>query len=92
LTLEDRGGVLVRAEVQGFPETRAFLDVFRVTDEGRVPVASAPPKLLEVRFLARRPGSYVVRFQPELLRGGEYALIVRRIERSELVAPPPPED
>ena len=56
-SVERRSGVLVRAELQGVPETRAYLDVFRMSDDGPVPVASSPVELLEVRFLARRPDS-----------------------------------
>jgi hypothetical protein len=90
--LERRGGVQIRAELQGAPETRAFLDAFRVSDDGPIPVASAPPERLELRFFARRPGVYVVRFQPELLRGGEYTLMVRRIDRRELTFQDEPEN
>lgn len=90
--LERRGGVVVSAQLQGVPETRAFLDVFRMSEEGPVPVASSPLETLEVRFFARSPGTYAVRFQPELLRGGEYALTILRIPRTEVDPPEPTEN
>lgn len=57
--------------------TLVFVDLFRVaTDPGEAPdlVASADSGQAGLTFEARRDGDYILRVQPELLRGGRYTL------------------
>ncbi len=56
-----------------------FLDLFVASDTGTVedPIASADSGALAMRYEIRRDGSYVLRVQPELLRGGRFTVVVR---------------
>jgi len=60
------------------PAPRVFLDVFRV-GEGpeRVHVASADAESRMLVFEPRRDADYLLRLQPELLRGGNFELRVQ---------------
>ncbi len=56
---------------------RYFADVFRVSEDGDdepVHVASRPAEGSEIAFEARRNAYYLLRLQPELLRGGRFEL------------------
>jgi murein DD-endopeptidase MepM/ murein hydrolase activator NlpD len=70
--------VVVTAKTQ--KPGRIFIDLFRV--EGSVPsewprIASANEKELRLEFEPRRNAKYVLRLQPELLRGGQYHIVIR---------------
>ena len=59
--------------LQGESPARVFLDVYRVQqDSGRDPVSvlATDSLLTEVEFVAGWGADYIVRIQPELLRGG----------------------
>lgn len=76
----ERGQALtVRLRVQSEDSARVFLDLFRVPadpeDELR-PVSSADTLDDGLVYEPWRDGEYVVRVQPELLRGGRYTLIL----------------
>ena len=60
------------------PTPRVFLDVFRIReDEPRVHVASADEESRRLVFEPRRDADYLLRVQPELLRGGDFELRVQ---------------
>ena len=68
-----RGRVLeVTLSVEGEEPAQVFIDLFRVggTDAPE-PVASAKKDQLELQYEIGRDGTYIVRIQPELLRGGD---------------------
>lgn len=59
------------------PAPRVFVDVFRVGgDSQRVHVASADVESRVLVFEPRRDAEYVLRLQPELLRGGDFEVRV----------------
>lgn len=69
----------VRLEVSSREDTEVFLDVLRVAEDS----AGAPRALLNVDSLPDglsyepyRAGDYLVRLQPELLRGGTFTLTI----------------
>jgi peptidoglycan LD-endopeptidase LytH len=67
--------VRIEADLDGHAASRFFLDVFEVADDTARPprlVVSADSAATDVEFEPRRTGRYVVRLQPELLRGGRY--------------------
>lgn len=74
-----RGQTLtVRLRVDSDPGGRVFLDLLRVPDD-----AAAPPRPVEADTLPEglsyepvRDGDFLVRIQPELLRGGQYSVIL----------------
>ncbi|HEV8600670.1 MAG TPA: M23 family metallopeptidase [Gemmatimonadales bacterium] len=80
--LELRRGRTLRIEV-GFDSgrpARLFVDLFERRsgeDPRRVASLAADTTLLEYRV--RRDGTYLLRLQPELLRGGRYTLIERTL-------------
>jgi len=58
---------------------RVFVDMFVIpTGSSRVPtlLASADSLERELEYIARRDGDYLIRIQPELLRGGRYTITV----------------
>lgn len=60
------------------PAPQVFLDVFRVgEDSQRVHVASADADSRILVFEPRRDAEYLLRLQPELLRGGDFELRVQ---------------
>lgn len=63
-------------EIQGGEPLVLFLDLFEHGDEPRR-VASAPEDEPRLEFEADRDGTYIVRLQPELLRGGRFVLTQR---------------
>ncbi len=67
-------------ELDGDGPTRLFLDIYRMqSDPGRapLPVLSSDSVRGEVEYVASRRADYVVRLQPELLRGGHYRVVLR---------------
>ncbi len=67
-------------ELDGDGPTRLFLDIYRMqSDSGRapLPVLSSDSVRGAVDYVASRRASYVVRLQPELLRGGHYRVVLR---------------
>ncbi len=69
----------VDLEIVGEPG-RVFVDLYRADPSGeREPlfVASADSATNELSYTVGRGGPFVLRIQPELLRGGEYQLTVR---------------
>ena len=71
--LELKRGRVLRIEltVEAAEPARVFIDVFRVDADGTLDhVVSADEDELRVEHEVRRDGVYVIRVQPELLRGG----------------------
>jgi peptidoglycan LD-endopeptidase LytH len=67
----ERGRVLVVEASFDAGEARVFIDLFRVAGDGtRTRVTSAGEGSRTLEHEARREGVYIVRIQPELLRGG----------------------
>jgi len=60
---------------------RLFLDLFRVSDGGPARVASTASASPDLDYVSRADGAYILRLQPELLRGGRYT-ITQRTEAS----------
>ncbi len=57
-----------------------FVDVFRATGDSASPlerVASADSGVAAIETVARDDGEYIVRVQPELLRGGQFTVTLR---------------
>jgi murein DD-endopeptidase MepM/ murein hydrolase activator NlpD len=66
-------------ELEGDSAYHVFLDMFVMPTGARtspILLASADTGSHEVEYVARRDGDYIVRIQPELLRGGRYSLTV----------------
>lgn len=81
--VEAQRGQRVAVEVRLDGDTTAliFVDVFRASaDTAEAPehVVSADSGANLLEFEPRRTGSYLVRVQPELLRGGRYTVEIRR--------------
>ncbi len=75
--------LVVDVEMQSAEPGRIFLDLFRLPPEAdslaepeRVAASAADSTRLDVEI--REDGDYVLRMQPELLRGGRYEITVRR--------------
>jgi murein DD-endopeptidase MepM/ murein hydrolase activator NlpD len=73
---EARVGQRLTFEVRLDPPTNTliFLDLFRTADGEPVRVASADSGALRLVHEPGRDGAYILRIQPELLRGGRYVL------------------
>ncbi len=59
---------------------RVFLDVFEAAPDSTrlpLPVAHADSDSLSLEFHPRRGGDFILRLQPELLRGGRYEITIR---------------
>jgi peptidoglycan LD-endopeptidase LytH len=65
-----RGRVLEVEATLDAADARVFIDLFRVSGEERDRVASAARTATHLEHEAERDGVYIVRIQPELLRGG----------------------
>ena len=76
-----RGQLLsIDVELDGGDPTRLFLDIYRIpSNTGWVPfpVLSSDSVLGRVEYVVSRRAKYVVRLQPELLRGGHYRIVLR---------------
>jgi peptidoglycan LD-endopeptidase LytH len=71
--------LIVSAEAAMDPLGRLFVDLFsapRDTTETHERVASAPETGMSIDVEIRRDGDYVVRVQPELLRGGRVVMTI----------------
>ena len=79
LQLERGQRVTVNADLRPTADAQLFIDVFRIDPESTAPrhVAAADSGGRSLEFEPSRDGQYVVRLQPELLRGGRYTLTVR---------------
>ncbi len=76
-----RNGQRLEVAFESAPDSgyRVFLDLFRAPrDSAATPrrVLSADSLERSVEYLARRDGEYLVRIQPELLRGGRYTITI----------------
>ena len=59
---------------------KTFVDLFRIDEHNNFRhVASADNEELLLGFEPRRDASYVLRFQPELLRGGQYKITIQNV-------------
>ncbi len=59
---------------------KTFVDLFRIDSPGKFRhVASANIKELLLGFEPRRDADYVLRFQPELLRGGQFKITIENV-------------
>jgi peptidoglycan LD-endopeptidase LytH len=77
-----RPGQLLTIEVslEGELDTRVFVDLYRMPSaEGRsyIQILSADSVLTDLEYIARQEADYVIRVQPELLRGGRYRVTLR---------------
>jgi len=69
-----------RVELTTVEGTRVFVDLFRVPEEPADPlrpVLSVDTVPGEFRYEPWREGEYILRVQPELLRGGRYRVVLR---------------
>jgi len=69
-------------EIDEGDQGRMFADVFRVEEGGpdALPqVASYSDELNRLEFEPRRDAEYILRLQPELLRGGRYAVTIQSV-------------
>jgi murein DD-endopeptidase MepM/ murein hydrolase activator NlpD/SH3-like domain-containing protein len=70
----------VAIAIQASAPTRVFVDVFEVRGESPPErVASLEPDTLTLTYDVPRDGTYLVRVQPELLRGGRYTITERTL-------------
>jgi murein DD-endopeptidase MepM/ murein hydrolase activator NlpD len=69
----------VQVDLASEAETRVFLDLFRLApDTLRPPVhLYSPDSGTQLTFEPRRTGEYLLRIQPELLRGGRFRVMIR---------------
>ena len=77
--LERGQRLAVRVEPTEPPtDLRLFMDLFYVSAESEELglVWSADSLAWEIDYIAQRPGDYIVRVQPELLRGGRFSVTV----------------
>jgi murein DD-endopeptidase MepM/ murein hydrolase activator NlpD len=59
---------------------RLYIDLFEVAEESQPRlVASTTPDARHLEYEARRDATYVLRVQPELLRGGRYTIVERSL-------------
>lgn len=76
-----RRGQRIEATFESEPDTsfQVFIDLFFIPERpGATPrrLASADSLERKLDYLARRDGDYLIRVQPELLRGGRYSITV----------------
>lgn len=70
--------IAITVTVDDEETTTLFADLFRREENGELQhVASAGEESSELLFETRRPGEYLLRIQPELLRGGRYFLTIK---------------
>ncbi len=73
--------ILVNIDLITEDSTRVFVDLFRVENDSLNKfrhVASAD-SLLDLAFSPRKDASYLLRLQPELLRGGQYSITIENV-------------
>ena len=70
----------VTATIEGEPPARLFVDLFRL-DDGSQPrhVASLAVDAATLSHEVEADGTFVVRVQPELLRGGRVSVVTRTL-------------
>jgi murein DD-endopeptidase MepM/ murein hydrolase activator NlpD len=71
--------VTVSFELDGDTAYQVFLDMFVMPTGARtapILLTSADTNSNQLEYVARRDGDYIVRVQPELLRGGRYSITV----------------
>lgn len=76
-----RRGQRIEATFESEPDTsyQVFIDLFYMSERpGATPrrLASADSLERKLDYLARRDGDYLIRIQPELLRGGRYSISI----------------
>lgn len=80
LTIERGQRLTIDVELTGEEDTRVFVDLFRVPASERDPARplyssdSIPDRIVHEPW---RGGEYILRLQPELLRGGRYRVALR---------------
>lgn len=70
----------------GREPARLFIDLFRKTSttaQDWIRIASAKEETRELRFEPRIDGTYILRLQPELLRGGNFRVTIRQVAALE---------
>ncbi len=78
--------VEVEADFLGEKDGRLFIDLFRSAGPSsgqRILVASAREGEAKLEFEPRRDATYLLRLQPELLRGGRYSISIRKMASLE---------
>jgi len=88
ISLQRGQKLTARFESESDSSYRVFLDMFVIANGSSgdpVLLTSADSLQHEVEYIARRDGEYVVRIQPELLRGGRYEITV--VTEASLVFP-----
>ena len=73
--------ILVNIQLLTEDTTRVFVDLFRVKNDSLnqfIQVASAD-STLSLGFQPRRDASYLLRLQPELLRGGKFTITIENV-------------
>ncbi|MFY0592049.1 peptidoglycan DD-metalloendopeptidase family protein [Roseivirga sp.] len=72
--------VQVNVEKLSLNDAKTFVDLFRIDEHNKLHhVATADSEELLLGFEPRRDATYVLRFQPELLRGGEYKITIQNV-------------
>ncbi len=61
--------------------TRVFVDLFRVENDtlNKFRHVASADSVLDLAFAPRRDASYLLRLQPELLRGGQYSITIENV-------------
>jgi murein DD-endopeptidase MepM/ murein hydrolase activator NlpD len=71
--------ITTRFEMQSDTTCRVFLDMFVIPNNSNgspILLTSGDSLRRELEYVARRDGDYIVRIQPELLRGGSYEITI----------------
>lgn len=79
LSLRRGQRLTARFEMQSDTALRVFLDMFVIpgnSDGSPILLTSGDSLKHEMEYVARRDGDYIVRVQPELLRGGSYEITI----------------
>lgn len=72
--------IAVEVTIESETETKLFVEAFRAprdSDDPPLLVAAAEDTARSLVFEAHRDSDYIIRLQPELLRGGQYTVAVR---------------
>ena len=70
----------IDANLDGGDQFRVFIDVYRMPEDASqspLPVLSSESRSESLEYVSTRQAEYVVRLQPELLRGGRYRIALR---------------
>jgi hypothetical protein len=71
---------LVEVTLESTEPTRLYVDLFELADGARPRlVASTAPDSRTLDYEARRAGAYLLRVQPELLRGGRFTIVEKTL-------------